>query len=94
MIPLIIGAVARIAGSAALRAGAASAVEGGAARAAASGVTKAAVNPASTASSRGASFMRGMNTASNIAGAMPQTNPRSTPTATSNPGAMTSISES
>ena len=93
MIPLIIGAVARIAGSAALRGGAASAIEGGAARSAASGVTKAAVNPASTASSRGTSFMRGMNTASNISAVMPQTNPRSTPTATSNPGAMTSITE-
>lgn len=93
MIPLIIGAVARIAGSALARGAATSAVEGGAARAAASGVTKAAVNPASTASSRGASFMRGMNTASNISAVMPQTNPRSTPTSTSNPGAMTSITE-
>ena len=94
MIPLIIGAVARIAGSAAIRGGAASAVGGGAARSAASGVAKAAVNPASTATSRGTSFMRGLNTASNISAAMPQTNPKSTPTTTSNPGAMTSISES
>ena len=93
MIPLIIGAVARIAGGAAARGAAASAVEGGAARSAASGVTKAAVNPASTASSRGTSFMRGMSTASNIAGAMPQTNPRSSTTQTSNPGAMTNITE-
>jgi hypothetical protein len=94
MIPLILGAAARIAGGAAIRGGAASAVEGGAARAAASGVTKAAANPASTASTRGASFMRGLNTASNISAAMPQTNPKSTPTTTSNPGAMTNISES
>ena len=93
MIPLIIGAVARIAAGSAVRGAAASAVEGGVARSAASGVTKAAVNPASTASSRGTSFMRGMSTASNIAGAMPQTNPRSSTTQTSNPGAMTNITE-
>lgn len=92
MIPLIIGAVARIAGGTAVRGAAASAVEGGAASAA-SGVTKAVVNPASTASTRGSSFMRGVNTATNIAGAMPQTNPRSNTTTTSNPAAMTNITE-
>jgi len=93
MIPLILGAVARIAAGSAARGVAASAVEGGAARTAASGVTKAATNPASTASSRGTSFMRGLNTASNISAAMPNTNPKSTAGGSSNPGAMTSITE-
>jgi hypothetical protein len=37
--------------------------------------------------------MRGLNTASNISAAMPNTNPKSTAGGSSNPGAMTSITE-
>jgi hypothetical protein len=83
MIPLIIGAIARVAGSALARSAATSAVEGGVGRAAASGVTK---------SAQFANTVSKVNTASNIV-SRPQTNPQSSNTTPSNPGAMTSISE-